>query len=199
MKRCAPLVIALLLTGCHPTRQSAPRVSPVPPSTVQVSHAPAQQEVAPPVSEITIAREPGMTTDPPPAYTLTLRSDGTATNIVQGFSKQTGTFQATIPTTEFVRLAKLVENGNFVSLEPFYGPAVTDIPEVRVSVVRKGKRKTVVDWGKPMQPKYEKEAPPALIQLEEQIDAAVAQVKWVKISDKAEAPRYIPGIPDLRK
>lgn len=192
MKRFAYLLIVLFLAGCNDAQLRTQRVPSGPSNTVKALPAPARPQVAPPVSEITIEREPGMTAQPPPAYALTLRSDGTAIYIGEAFTERNGTYRAAISSSEYVRLAKLVEDSGFVSFAPFYGPAASDIPEVCVSVVRNGKRKTVVDWGKPEQPEYEKEAPPALKQLEQQIDAAVATVKWVKVSDKTDAPRYIP-------
>jgi hypothetical protein len=192
MKLSAYLLIILFLTGCNDAQLRTKQVSSGPSNTVKELPAPAKPQVAPPVSEITIERTPGMTEHPPPAYALTLRSDGTAIYIGAAFTERKGTYRAAISSSEFARLAKLVEDSGFVSLAPFYGPAVTDIPEVCVSVVRNGKRKTVVDWGKPFQSEYEREAPPALKQLEQQIDVAVATVQWVKVGDKTDTPRYLP-------
>ena len=74
------------------------------------------------------------------------------------------------------------------------GGAADDIAEVSVSVVRKGERKTVVDWGVPIQ-SYEREAPKALKQIEQQIDAAVANAQWVKTSGETRTPRFNPSYP----
>lgn len=125
-------------------------------------------------------------------YALTLQSDGTATYIGAASTNRIGTYRAKITPSEFIRIAQLVEDSHFVNFAPFYGLAVDDISEVSVSVVRQGERKTVVDYG--LHLKSEKETPQALKEIEQQIDAAVANAQWVQISDKTETPRYIPKI-----
>jgi len=186
MKLAAILLLALFLTGCHHAEQTAYRLTPIsPPALIKTAPSNVPPAFVSPISAITLQREPGMTNHPLPAYAVTLRSDGTATYIGSAFSRRISTHSATVLPAEFARLARLIEESNFVGLGSFYGPLADDISQVSVSVVSNGKRKTVVDYGTPFQSKYGKEAPTALKQIEQQINAIVANVKWTKVSEES--------------
>ena len=202
MKLVSILLSVVFFAGCRPVQKEASPVSlSALPNTVSTLPPPAKPPTVPPISEITLERSPGHTRESIVIYALTLRSDGTVTYIGTYFgkvkTKRSGTYRATIPQSEFIRLAQLVEESRFMSFAPFYGHVVRGKATVSVSIVRKEKRKTVMDCGKPFQPEYEKEAE-TLKKIEQQIDAAVASATWVKVSDNTQTPRYIPERPFAR-
>lgn len=185
MKNRGMLILVLACSGCHSLQRAVPKASPdALNQTAKALVVPTEQKKLP-ISEIALERIPGMSMKPQPYYTLTLRSNGTATYIGNGVpTRKGGTYQMSIPLAEYARLAHLVEESRFFKMRRFYGGMATDIPEILVSVMREGKRKIVMDMGRVFQPKYEVAAPQTLKNIETQIDAVVANVPWTKSSDK---------------
>jgi hypothetical protein len=188
MKTALLVALSLCLPGCNQDRLPV-----VPPPIKTVQTVPAQP-LKPQITEITLEREPGLTMKPEPWYSLTLRSDLTATYVGLSSATREGTYRGAISRSDFDRITQRIKDIRYMKYESFYGPAgVDDIGSVSVSLVNQGKRKTVIDCGKPWQPKYEKEAPNDLKELEKSIDAAVANIKWVKKSNSTRYTRHTPS------
>lgn len=80
-----------------------------------------------------------------PAYTVTLRSDGTIIYEGRKFVEMTGTYKGQV--YNFDRLAQLISSINYFNLKDRYAASVSDLPSAITSVVQNGKRKTVRDYG----------------------------------------------------
>ncbi len=139
-------------------------------------------KIALPIWAITLQREPGMEHHPTPLYAITLRSNGTAIYVAAAFAKRSGTYKALIPTSKFLQIVQLIEKSGFAHFEQFYGPSLTDIPQVTVVVAGRRTRKTVFVQGN------DAFAPKALQKMERLIVAAVVNAKWTKVSDDTRLP-----------
>ena len=214
MKIPVAVILTLSLAGCTRHQQSAERVSAIPFTTPPKAAATAvstpipmkravKRAAAPPISEITFERQaapPGTQMNPPPVYALTLRSDGTASYIGVAYTNNKGTYYASVAPAEFVRLAQLVEAKHFFDLAPLHGPvAMTHVSNVSISVVRKGKRKTVVyceEFG-PADNGWRDTAPQQSLkeiahQLEQLRDSDALIENWQKMSEGRQTPGYTP-------
>jgi hypothetical protein len=145
------------------------------------------------ITEISLESVPGYVRNPH-RYALILHSNGVATYISDGADRRKGTYCGNLLASDFGQLARLVLKSKFLNADPFYGTFNTDIPYWIVSVVRGGKRKTLVDSGKPRQPD-DKEAPKALQELERRMQMLVAKPHWEKVGNKTETPSHLPTIP----
>ena len=175
------LVIALF--GCHAPNRAVKLIPVRPPSTNLEKVASSEEQMkAPVISEITIRRNPGMTTEPTAAYKLTLRADGKVTYVGGGLNSRKGRYHITILPSVFAQLAQFMEESKFDKMEWCYGQAATDIATVEVSIVRGGKTKEVIDYGDRIQSDFKKKAYKALQEIQQRIDATVANVAWVKDS-----------------
>jgi len=105
------------------------------------------------ITEITVLRTQGLGVGPKDR--MVLRKEGTAE--YEGFARveKLGRYRGSIPTVEFERLAKLLVDKGFFDMEPTYrakGPSgrgfVTDAPGISLAVIRDGKMKSVVDYGR---------------------------------------------------
>lgn len=110
-------------------------------------------EEKPVITEITLVRTQGLGIGP--RDRLVLRKDDSAE--YEGLSRveRMGRYRGSIPDGEFERLAKLLVEKGFFDLEPTYrakGPGgrgfVTDAPGISLAVIRDGKSKSVVDYGR---------------------------------------------------
>jgi hypothetical protein len=95
------------------------------------------------ITEITLERTTCFGTCP--AYTVTLRSDGTITYEGRRFVEMTGTYQGQV--YGFARLAHLILSEGYFNLKDNYSARVTDMPSAITSVVMNGKRKTIMNYG----------------------------------------------------
>lgn len=103
-----------------------------------------------------------------------------------------GTFRLSGLKRDFDKLALMIRNVEYMKLDSFYGPAVTDILVVTVSVEFGKTRKSIVDLGKSFQPKDEKEAPEMLKRIEKTLLDMCISLKWEKVDTKPNFPRFMP-------
>lgn len=80
-----------------------------------------------------------------PAYKVTLRSDGTVIYEGREFVQMKGTYKGEV--YGFDRLARFIQAQGFFNLKDDYSINATDLPSAITSVVKGGKRKTIVDYG----------------------------------------------------
>jgi len=94
------------------------------------------------ITEVTLERTACYGTCP--IYKITLQSDGTIIYEGKRFVEMMGTYKGTA--YGFDRLAKLILAQNYFNLKDEYTRPITDNPSAITSVVRAGKRKTIVDY-----------------------------------------------------
>jgi Domain of unknown function (DUF6438) len=94
------------------------------------------------ITEVTLERTACYGTCP--IYKVTLSSDGTIIYEGERFVQMMGTYKGTA--YGFERLAKLILAENYFNLKDEYTRPITDMPSAVTSVVRGGKRKTIVDY-----------------------------------------------------
>ncbi|HEX8891081.1 MAG TPA: DUF6438 domain-containing protein [Pyrinomonadaceae bacterium] len=94
------------------------------------------------ITEVTLERTACYGTCP--IYKVTLSSDGTIIYEGERFVQMMGTYKGTA--YGFDRLAKLILAENYFNLKDEYTRPITDMPSAVTSVVRGGKRKTIVDY-----------------------------------------------------
>jgi hypothetical protein len=188
------LPAALVLWGCHHTAQDRSAAkSNVLPAVNTPAAVPPPKPVSQ-ITEITLERNPSVSNGP--WYALTLRSDGTATYIGKASTDKLGTYKTLFPREAFDPLSQSLEACHFEDFCPVFGSGMLHTPHVGVSIKKKDVRTTILDSGKAFEP-YEKEAPPALKQIQQQIDAVVAKSTWVEVSRKDELPNYVPSIDQI--
>ncbi len=104
-----------------------------------------------------------------PAYTLTLRGDGTAVYDGKSNVEKIGHYTATISTESLTYLIKEFDRIKFFSLNDVYDDAVTDIPTYTLRYTLNDSTKKVTDRFGP---------PPGLRDLERTIDSVADQLSW---------------------
>lgn len=144
-----------------------------------------------PISSISLMFDPGMVHHPV-WRAISLRGDGTGTSWIRG-AEGNGTFKLKGLKPEFDKIARMIEGAHYLKFESYYGPAATDIPILSVSVVFGKTRKSIVDWGKPFQLKYEKEAPQNLKKIEQALLELCFSLRWEKVSSKVDFPDFMPS------
>ncbi len=199
MKRIRLLLLVPFLWGCHHTSQERLAAKS---KVLPVANVPATVPPPKPVSritEMTLEREPGGGGSLEPEYALTLRQDGTAMYIGYINTDGWGTYRTTFSPKVFDKLAQSMEACHFEDLCPMFGPGgMTHMPWIGVSVVKDNIRSTILDFGEPVQ-SYEKETPPALKQIQKDIDDAVAKSTWILVKKEGELPRYLPSKDQIDK
>lgn len=95
------------------------------------------------ITEVTLERTACFGTCP--VYKVTLRSDGTILYEGREFVEMKGTYKGQV--YGFDRLARLIISQGYFNLKDKYSINATDLPSAVTSVVRDGKRKTIVDYG----------------------------------------------------
>ena len=162
----ASALIAHQLRGRH-IESAGERSAPAADSRGQVAEAIA-------ISEVTLERHP-CNLDACPAYSLTLRRDGTATYIGERSVPRIGRHRSAAQDyrleADFARLAQLITAHNYLAMSDIYNPGqIVDGGTVSTSVVHNGRRKTVRN--------YANQGPVELYGIEMAIDGVAANIQW---------------------
>ena len=105
-----------------------------------------------------------------PAYTFTVKNDGSFRYMGEKFVERTGEFTGSVPVPEFNRLAQFIRDSGYMELEDSYTRSVTDNPTVFTMVVMNGKRRTVRN--------YANAGPTELWAIEQLIDDLMVKATW---------------------
>lgn len=160
-----------------------PSVASTQPAAKQIKTLPS------PITEISMQRNPGLTSKPSPMYAITLRSDGTAL-YVGAIETRHGTYKTTISPPEFEEIARLLTESGYFRNNPSHSAAPTAAPDdaayLTISAVRNGKRRTEQDWGTI---NYGHLIPRGK-EIIDRMDAFAEKADWTKISEKDTLPEY---------
>lgn len=133
---------------------------------------PWRGEVAVPATEITeIGLSRGMCYGPCPVYAVRFFSDGRAKFTGEDFVNLLGNHRAQINVAEFELLALAISYLRFGNLRRNYAVDHTDADTTTTWIVRRGRRRTVEDYGGA--------GPQRLRQIESLIDDAAAGLQWL--------------------
>lgn len=108
-----------------------------------------------------------------PVYTLILKSDGTFHYRGELHVAHKGNFRGSIPKAQFERLAKMMIDCGFMSLDDRYTRPETDNPTVYTMGVIAGKKKIILD--------YAAQGPQKLRDLEAAISGALDHATWEEV------------------
>lgn len=109
-----------------------------------------------------------------PAYRVTISGDGEVVYVGERHVAVTGEQRARIPRSEVQALLRRFEEIGFNDLRDEYRARVTDLPTYTITLERGGQRKTVVDYAG-----TSAGMPPAVRELEEEIDRVAGTARWV--------------------
>lgn len=109
-----------------------------------------------------------------PDYTVTITGDGQVTYVGRRFVNVVGEQRATIPREDVARLLARFDEIGFEQLRDAYRARVTDMPTYAVTLVRDGRRKTVVDYAG-----LNAGMPEAVRELQNEIDRVAGTARWV--------------------
>lgn len=110
-----------------------------------------------------------------PMYTVTVDQGGAVTFDGKRFVASTGNHSARVDAQALSRLRQAVEASDFFALKDCYCERnVTDLPSAIVTVNLGDRKKTVRHYA------GDRSAPPALIELQEQIDRLASTERWIK-------------------
>lgn len=122
-----------------------------------------------------------------PAYTLVIRSDGSMRYLGEAHVEKLGGWQAKTDVYTFHRLANFIVDSGFAEMTNSYSSQVTDGDIAYTTFVRKGRRKTFMN--------YLRNGPAKLWALEQLIDAVAAQATWTPLppsTNRVEVPKPTP-------
>ena len=109
-----------------------------------------------------------------PAYTVTVTGDGQVRYEGSRFVNVVGARTATVPREDVARLLERFDEVGFERLNDEYRGQMTDLPTTTVTLVRNGRRKTVVDYGG-----VSAGMPRAMRDLQREIDQVAQTAQWV--------------------
>lgn len=165
---CA-IVLVLIFLGFWPIRSSPPNV--------KVYQCPPHQSFwaffkrsTPIASDDSVELERGPCFGTCPAYTVTLRGDGTITWRGDSYVKVAGMRTSRIPSSEAKALINSFRTHNFFALCGNYQRGVTDFPTVITKVSIAGRSKTVIN--------YAFAAPGWLPKLNQEVDRVADTARW---------------------
>jgi hypothetical protein len=119
---------------------------------------------------------------PCPVYTVTLRSDLSATLVAEEFLDPQGTFVGEVDLFDYGRLCYLIERIGFSSFKPRYSASWTDAATETVTVtLTDGRQLAVSDYGGV--------GPVELWALMEVIDNLRTHIEWTAAEEKPANPR----------
>jgi hypothetical protein len=122
------------------------------------------------ISEVTLERSGGMVFRS--GYKVVLRKDGRAEYIGETYAKREGKYRGHISKEQFERLAEVIVENDYFSLDDKYHAEVTDSDTITTSVVFSGGRKRVEDFGRG--------GGERLTNIEREIDKVAEQIVWVR-------------------
>lgn len=108
-----------------------------------------------------------------PDYTVTITGEGQVTYVGRRFVNVTGEQRATISREEVAGLIARFDAIGFDGLRDAYRAGVTDMPTYTVSLLRNGRRKTVVDYAG-----LNAGMPQAVRDLQDEIDRVAGTGRW---------------------
>lgn len=109
-----------------------------------------------------------------PDYTVTLTGDGQVRYEGRRFVNEVGIRTATVPREDVARLLERFDAIGFERLNDEYRGQMTDLPTTTVTLVRNGRRKTVVDYGG-----VSAGMPREMRELQREIDRVAQTAQWV--------------------
>jgi hypothetical protein len=109
-----------------------------------------------------------------PDYTVTITGGGQVTYVGRRFVNEVGERRTTIPREDVARLLARFDAIGFDDLDDAYRARVTDMPTYTVTLVRDGRRKTVVDYAG-----LNAGMPEAVRELQNEIDRVAGTERWV--------------------
>lgn len=109
-----------------------------------------------------------------PVYTVTISGDGQVRYEGRHFVNVVGPATATIPREDVERLLARFDEIGFDRLRGEYRGAMTDLPTTTITLVRDGRRKSVVDYGG-----TSVGMPRAVRDLQAEIDRVAGTAQWV--------------------
>ena len=125
------------------------------------------------ISEVTLGRSGGMVFRSD--YKVVLRKDGTAEYVGDEHARREGKYHGRISKEQFQRLAKVIVENDYFSLDDEYRAQVTDADTVTTSVAYSGGRKRVEDHGRG--------GGERLTNIEREIEKVAEQITWVRDDD----------------
>jgi hypothetical protein len=105
-----------------------------------------------------------------PVYDVMVDADGRVTYRGDEHVGVKGRHTASIPRSKVETLAAAVDKSGFFAMKDDYGAQITDLPTTYVTVTMDGRTKTIRDYAN---------APPALEQLERDIDDILGTRRWI--------------------
>lgn len=127
------------------------------------------------ISEITLERS--VCFGDCPAYKVVFRSNGTATYTGEANTPFIGEYEAdskSYPGSYFEQMSRWLYVQKYFDLKDVYNENLADSSAITITVVRDGKRKTIID--------YDSEQPIEIWGIAMAIDGAVSKIKWNKVS-----------------
>lgn len=109
-----------------------------------------------------------------PDYTVTINGDGDVRYEGRRFVNVVGARTATIPREDVARLLQRFDAVGFDRLSDSYRGQMTDLPTYTVTLVRNGRRKTLVDYGG-----VSAGMPREVRDLQQEIDRVAQTAQWV--------------------
>ena len=109
-----------------------------------------------------------------PVYAVEIKGDGTATYCGVGFVKEAGERSRKIELSKIIQLVDAFEAANFYALDDEYAATVTDNPTTVLSIVHKGRNKSVVDYvGE------QAGMPKVVTELQDAVDEIAGAAEWI--------------------
>jgi hypothetical protein len=109
-----------------------------------------------------------------PAYTVTITGDGAVRYVGERFVNVVGPASATIPREDVAALLARFDEIGFDQLDDEYRGMMTDLPTTTITLVRNGRRKSLVDYGG-----TSVGMPRAVRDLQAEIDRVAGTAQWV--------------------
>ncbi len=129
----------------------------------------AQTRTASEITQIELHDEGGFGVDK--GFEISLERGGVATfHGGQNFYGRKGNYRSTFDKKQFVELARLVIKNNFFALKDRYEGNTMDVGTRTITVVYRGNRKSVVNWGASRQKQF--------AAIEKAIKALEAKIEW---------------------
>jgi hypothetical protein len=155
-------------------------------SSSPIALSPAVSPVIPPIavaqtptySDLVVSLERTACFGTCPVYQLTIYGDGRVVYDGKAFVAVQGQRTAQISPEQVQQLVKAIEAARFFSLSEKYTVDATDLPGAWTSVTLNGQSKRIWRYGSTGNPELDN-APPALTQLEQAIDAIANSQQWV--------------------
>ena len=148
MTRVATVIVVLLASMASAGEISDLYRKQPHPSAAELKVPQNFADLEPPNTDITeIGLERGPCFGQCPAYTVFVKSDGTFRYRGEEYVPRKGSFTGEVNRTEFLRLAQFISDVGYLNLKDNYSVAATDLPTTFSTVVKRGERKVIRNYG----------------------------------------------------